>query len=40
VKEWWEKIGDFSFGVKVTEGVAIFNGASMVVSFEDSFPKK
>lgn len=40
VKAWWEKIGDFSFGVKVTEGVAIFNGASMVVSFEDSFPKK
>ncbi len=40
VKEWWEKIGDFSFGVKVTEGVAIFNGASIVVPFEDSFPKK
>ena len=40
VKGWWEKIGDFSFGVKVSEGVAIFNGASMVVPFEDSFPKK
>ncbi len=42
VKEWWEKIGDFAFGIKVTEGVAIFAGpaGSMVVSFEDSFPKK
>lgn len=42
VKGWWEKIGDFSFGVKVSEGVAIFNGpgGQMVVSFEDSFPKK
>jgi hypothetical protein len=40
VKDWWEKIGDFSFGIKVSEGVALFNGASMVVSFEDTFPKK
>ena len=40
VKEWWEKIGDFSFSVKVSEGVAIFNGASIVVPFEDTFPKK
>ncbi len=40
VKDWWEKIGDFSFGIKVSEGVALFNGASMVVPFEDTFPKK
>ena len=40
VKEWWEKIGDFSYGIKVSEGVAIFNGASMIVPFEDRFPKK
>jgi hypothetical protein len=40
VKDWWEKIGDFSFGIKVSEGVALFNGASMVVSFEGTFPKK
>jgi hypothetical protein len=40
VKDWWEKIGDFSFGIKVSEGVAIFNGASMVVPFEDTFPKR
>jgi hypothetical protein len=40
VKDWWEKIGDFSFGIRVSEGVAIFNGASVVVPFADSFPKK
>ncbi len=40
VKEWWEKIGDFSYGIKVSEGVAIFNGGSMIVPFEDRFPKK
>ncbi len=40
VKEWWEKIGDFSYGIKVSEGVAIFNGGSILVPFEDSFPKK
>jgi hypothetical protein len=40
VKDWWEKIGDFSFGIKVDEGVALFNGGSMVVPFEDTFPKK
>lgn len=40
VKEWWEKIGDFSFGIKVSEGVALFDGGQMVVPFEDTFPKK
>jgi hypothetical protein len=42
VKDWWEKIGDFSFGIKVAEGVAMFDGpgGSMVVPFEDTFPKK
>ncbi|MFI5339483.1 MAG: hypothetical protein ACHQ7N_06565 [Candidatus Methylomirabilales bacterium] len=42
VKDWWEKIGDFSFGIKVGEGVAMFDGpgGSMVVPFEDTFPKK
>jgi hypothetical protein len=42
VKDWWEKIGDFSFGIKVNEGVAIFStpGGSTVVPFEDRFPKK
>jgi predicted small secreted protein len=40
VKDWWEKIGDFSFRIKVSEGVALFNGASLVVPFEDTFPKR
>jgi hypothetical protein len=40
VKDWWEKIGDFAFGIKVSEGVALFNGASMVVPFEGTFPKR
>ncbi|HSD51506.1 MAG TPA: hypothetical protein VLG48_08860, partial [Candidatus Methylomirabilis sp.] len=40
VKTWWEKIGDFSYGIKVTEGVAMFNGGSVIVPFEGSFPKK
>ncbi len=42
VKEWWEKVGDFSFGIKVGEGVAMFDGpgGSIVVPFEDTFPKK
>ncbi|HSB68825.1 MAG TPA: hypothetical protein VLT62_05795 [Candidatus Methylomirabilis sp.] len=42
VKEWWEKIGDFSFGIQVIEGVAMFStpGGSAVVPFQDRFPKK
>ena len=42
VKEWWEKIGDFSYGIRVSEGVATFStrGGSVLVSFQDSFPKR
>jgi hypothetical protein len=42
VKAWWEKIGDFGYGIRVTEGVATFNtpGGQMLVTFQDSFPKK
>lgn len=42
VKNWWEKIGDFSFGIRVGEGVAMFAGpgGSVVVPFEDMFPKR
>jgi hypothetical protein len=42
VKEWWEKIGDFPFGIKVSEGVAIFAGpeGQILVPFEDTFKKK
>jgi len=42
VKEWWEKIGDFPYGIRVSEGVATFATAkgARLVSFQDSFPKK
>jgi hypothetical protein len=42
VKEWWEKIGDFSYGIRISEGVASFATpkGSMLVSFQDSFPKR
>ena len=42
VKEWWEKIGDFSYGIRVSEGVASFvtPGGPALVSFQDSFPRK
>lgn len=42
VKDWWEKIGDFPFGIKVSEGVAMFASPSggLLVAFEDTFQKK
>lgn len=42
VKMWWEKIGDFGYGIRVAEGVATFATpkGSMLVSFQASFPKK
>ena len=42
VKEWWEKIGDFPYGIRVSEGVATFTGpkGATLVSFQDFFPKK
>jgi hypothetical protein len=42
VKQWWEKIGDFPFGIKVSEGVAIFASpsGSLLVPFEDTFKKQ
>ena len=42
VREWWEKIGDFSYGIRVSEGVASFATpkGSLLVSFQDSFPKR
>ena len=42
VKDWWEKIGDFSYGIRVSEGVASFatTKGSLLVSFQDSFPKR
>jgi len=42
VKTWWEQIGDFAYGIRVTEGVASFTTpkGSKLVAFQDSFPKK
>ena len=41
IKNWYEKIGDFSFGIKVTEGMAVFSSekGDIFVSFEGKFPK-
>ncbi len=42
VKMWWEEIGDFKYGIRVSEGVATFTTPKgfMLVTFQDSFPKK
>ncbi len=42
VKNWWEKVGDFAFGVRVSEGTATFSSgdATRLVTFEGLFPKK
>jgi hypothetical protein len=42
VKMWWEQIGDFSFGIRVTEGVASFTSeqGDALATFEGKFPKK
>jgi len=42
VKMWWEEIGDFKYGIRVSEGVATFSTprGSMLVTFEGSFPRK
>lgn len=41
VQEWFEKIGDFSYGIKVTGGSAEFKSekGSAIVPFEGKFPK-
>jgi len=42
VKTWWEQIGDFPYGIRVSEGMASFTtpGGPVLVSFQDFFPKK
>jgi hypothetical protein len=42
VKMWWEQIGDFSFGIRVTEGVAAFASDQGVVltTFDGMFPTR
>lgn len=40
VRMWWEQIGDFSYGIRVSEGVATFAtaGGPSLVTFEGMFP--
>jgi len=42
IKNWYAKIGDFSFGIKVEEGMAVFSSekGDIFVPFEGQFPKK
>lgn len=42
IKNWYTKIGDFAFGIKVGEGMAVFNTekGDVFVPFEGKFPKK
>jgi hypothetical protein len=41
VKTWWEAIGDFSYAIRVSEGVATFTAgkASTIVTFQETFKK-
>ncbi len=41
IKNWYEKIGDFSFGIRVTEGMAVFSSekGESFVPFDGKFPK-
>lgn len=41
VKRWWEEIGDFKYGIRVTEGVATFTSSRgpVLATFQGSFPK-
>ena len=42
IKFWYEKIGDFPFAIKVSEGSASFTSdqGDVIVGFEGIFPKK
>ena len=42
IKNWYAKIGDFAFGIKVGEGMAVFSTekGDVFVPFEGKFPKK
>ncbi len=42
IKDWYAKIGDFGFGLKVSEGMAVFNTekGDVFVPFEGKFPRK
>jgi hypothetical protein len=42
IKNWYTKIGDFGFTIKVSEGMAVFSSdkGDIFVPFEGKFPKK
>ncbi|MBI5966692.1 MAG: hypothetical protein HY882_02370 [Deltaproteobacteria bacterium] len=42
IKDWYAKVGDFAFGIKVGEGQASFSTekGDIIVSFEGKFPKR
>lgn len=42
VKNWWETVGDFGFGIRVSEGTATFTTGddTKLVTFGGMFPKK
>ncbi len=42
IKNWYSKVGDFGFGIKISEGMAVFNTekGDVFVPFEGKFPKK
>jgi hypothetical protein len=42
IKNWYSKIGDFDFGIKMSEGMAVFSTdkGDVFVSFEGKFPNK
>ncbi|MGQ9647875.1 MAG: hypothetical protein ACUVWO_15230 [Thermodesulfobacteriota bacterium] len=42
IKDWYTKIGDFGFGIMVSEGMAVFSSekGDAFVPFEGKFPKK
>jgi len=42
VKNWYSKIGDFDFGIKLSEGMAVFSTdkGDVFVPFEGKFPNK
>lgn len=42
IKDWYAKVGDFGFGIKVHEGMAVFSTekGDVFVPFEGTFPKK
>lgn len=42
IKSWYTKVGDFGFGIKISEGMAVFltDKGDVFVPFEGRFPKK